>query len=619
MTDTALTIRHLCFTGPDKKPARVDFGLGLNTIYGASETGKSFIMEALDFMLGSSKELRDIPERVGYDRIWLGVEEKDGETFTIERSTSGGQYRCYEGLHVSTPKGIEPLVLSQKHNPTNKKNLSNFLLKKIGLAGKRIRKNAHGETNSLSFRNLSHLCLITEGTIQKEGSLIESGQFATRTAELSVFKLLLTGVDDNALQASVPSEKELLTKSAKIEVIDELIVNYQDRLIGLIGEEDDAQELSDQLGRLEDTLTREKESIQQSEEKYRSVIARRNELRRKLETANDRRVEVEELIARFNLLDQHYLSDLARLEGVREVGSLVSALSPGDCPMCGAHPDQQHLQIDCDGNVDIVVSAADAESNKINKLRDELQDTLSQLILEMNAFGSLMPRIKEYLEEVDVLLKEIMPGLNEQRASYSELIEKKSTVQNALNILMSIAELKERRMSVEDTTSTESDMPKPVTDLSSSTLDKFSAFLEGVLKSWNFPDADRVYFERTDRDVVISGKPRGSRGKGMRAITHAAFTVSLLEYTHENNLPHPGFIALDTPLLAYREPEGEEDDLTGTDVQDRFYEYLSQHSSRQTIVLENTDPPDTLINDPQTIFFSKNPHQGRYGFFPLDM
>ena len=618
MSDAALIIRHLCFTGQDKEPARVDFGSGLNTIYGASETGKSFIMEALDFMMGSSKELRDIPERVGYDRIWLGVEEKDSETFTIERSTSGGQYRCYEGLHVSTPKDIEPLVLSAKHNPTNEKNLSNFLLNKIGLAGKKIRKNVRGETNSLSFRNLAHLCLITEGTIQKEGSPIESGQFTTRTAEMSVFKLLLTGVDDCALQASVPSEKELLTKSAKIEVIDELIVNYQDRLTSLIGEEDDEQELSGQLSRLEEALNREKDSIQQSEDKYRGALSSRNELRRKLETASDRRLEVEELIARFNLLDQHYQSDLARLEGVREAGSLVSALSPDDCPMCGSHPDQQHLQSDCDGNVDIVVSAADAESKKISKLRSELQDTLIQLQSEMSAFGSLMPQIVGELEDVDASLKEMMPGLNDKRASYSELIEKKATVQNALNILMSIAELQERRMSVEDTTATKSDTAKPVTDLSSSTLDKFSEFLEGVLKSWSFPEADRVHFDRTDRDFVISGKPRGSRGKGMRAILHAAFTVSLLEYTHANKLPHPGFIALDTPLLAYREPEGEEDDLTGTDVRDKLYEYLAQHSERQTIILENVDPPDALKDDPQTIYFSKNPHHGRYGFFPVD-
>jgi hypothetical protein len=92
------------------------------------KTGKSFILEALDFMLGAGADLRDIPERVGYDRIFLGVEHGDSETFTLERSASGGQFRCYPGLHLSAPEGIEPLVLAAKHNPTRPDNLSTFLL-----------------------------------------------------------------------------------------------------------------------------------------------------------------------------------------------------------------------------------------------------------------------------------------------------------------------------------------------------------------------------------------------------------------------------------------------------------------------------------------------------------
>ncbi len=66
---SAITLRHLLLAGPDKDPACITLGPGLNVIYGASETGESFILEALDFMLGSSAELRDIPERVGYNQI----------------------------------------------------------------------------------------------------------------------------------------------------------------------------------------------------------------------------------------------------------------------------------------------------------------------------------------------------------------------------------------------------------------------------------------------------------------------------------------------------------------------------------------------------------------------
>jgi len=103
----------------------------------------------------------------------------------------------------------------------------------------------------------------------------------------------------------------------------------------------------------------------------------------------------------------------------------------------------------------------------------------------------------------------------------------------------------------------------------------------------------------------------------MRALLHSAFTIALLEYTKRNELRHPGFAIIDTPLLAYREPEGEEDDLNGTDVHQRFYEYLTAENDRQVIVLENVDPPEEIRRGEQATFFSANPHSGRYGLFPL--
>jgi hypothetical protein len=109
---------------------------------------------------------------------------------------------------------------------------------------------------------------------------------------------------------------------------------------------------------------------------------------------------------------------------------------------------------------------------------------------------------------------------------------------------------------------------------------------------------------------------RAQPGEAIRRL-HAAFTVTLLEFTRISELLHPGFVVLDTPLLAYREPEGDDDDLSGTDVQDRFYDYLSGLKDGQVIILENNDPPDSIKTLAQTLFFSKNPHLGRYGFFPV--
>lgn len=51
-------------------------------------------------MLRGKGPLRDIPERVGYDRILLGMENLNGKVFTIHRSMAGGSFTLFEGLLV---------------------------------------------------------------------------------------------------------------------------------------------------------------------------------------------------------------------------------------------------------------------------------------------------------------------------------------------------------------------------------------------------------------------------------------------------------------------------------------------------------------------------------------
>ena len=65
MTWNPLKLRGLSFHSPNKIPAYVEFQSGLNVICGASDTGKSFIVESIDFLLGA-KKMKDIPERTGY-------------------------------------------------------------------------------------------------------------------------------------------------------------------------------------------------------------------------------------------------------------------------------------------------------------------------------------------------------------------------------------------------------------------------------------------------------------------------------------------------------------------------------------------------------------------------
>jgi DNA repair ATPase RecN len=49
-----LTLKHLTFIGAGVEPASVEFGPGTTVVRGPSDTGKSFIVDAIDFMLGAT-------------------------------------------------------------------------------------------------------------------------------------------------------------------------------------------------------------------------------------------------------------------------------------------------------------------------------------------------------------------------------------------------------------------------------------------------------------------------------------------------------------------------------------------------------------------------------------
>jgi hypothetical protein len=618
MAQPGLRLRHLFFQGPNRPAAGIEFGAGLNVLYGASEVGKSFTIDAIDFMLGGKPPLRDLPERVGYDRIYLGVETLAGEQFTLSRSVEGGAFLAYEGLHQSEPpQGTAKVELADQHNERNDANLSMYLLKRCALDGKRVRRNKYGETNSLSFRNLARLLVVDETEIIARRSPLSDGNPTADTSNFATFKLLLTGVDDSALIVGEKSRgPEEQSRDAQIDLLDQMIDGYRKRLKALTK---DPSDLSHQLERLDTALSQREEQLALSEATYRDVSKQRATLRKKLEGGTARRIEIDSLVERFTLLDQHYVSDLSRLRGIEEGGSLFQVMGETHCPLCGAEAAHHQKDSDCDGNVNEVVIAARAEIAKIQLLRVELAETVKVLRAEAAGFDRRLPKLEEELRRVALGMEQlVVPKLTQLRTGYAELANKRGAVREALAVQRSISDAEARRTAIEDSIDQVKDASVSDGDLSAAVADKFAQEVETVLKAWHFPDADRVHFDAKTRDVIIGGKPRTARGKGLRAITHAAFTIGLLEYCKANDTPHPSVVILDTPLRAYREPEGTEDDLRGTDLDVKFYDYLAVLANdRQVIIVENTDPPAHITQLPLVTMFSGNPHSGRFGFFPL--
>jgi hypothetical protein len=616
MTKHGLRLRHLTFIGPGKRPATISFGPGLNVIFGDSEMGKSFIGEAVDFMLGGKGPLSDIPERVGYDRVLLGIETIEGQTFTFVRSTEGGAFRVFDGLHVSVVPDSGGTELADQHNERRDDNLSTFLLSKIDLSHKRVRRNKRGDTQNLTIRSLARLLIVNEEEIIQKRSPLSDGNYAADPANTAIFKLLLTGVDDSALVSGAGRSPEEQSRGAQLDLLEQLVRDYQAQVKELAGA---PAELEEQLDKLDKTMNARGEQLAVSEAEYRNLSGQRRELLKRIEEGRNRLTEITNLLDRFTLLDTHYGSDVDRLTAIEEAGSLFVALGEGPCPLCGALPEHHRLGDDCDGNIDGVISAARAEITKIELRQTELKETISALRKEAAAFGRRLPKIEQQAEGLSGQIQQIVaPNLRELRNTYGQLADTRSEVREALGLYRTLKDLEDRKIKLEgesDPGGSSSNLAD--VDLSTTTVDKFAALVLQVLKDWHFPSVERVHFDLRARDLIINGKNRTSFGKGLRAITQAAFTICLLEFCRQNGTPHPGFAILDSPLLSYREPEGEADDLRGTDLNARFFDFLANlPDDRQVIIIENTDPPADVQALPQTTKFAGKPGAGRGGFFP---
>lgn len=608
MSNSYLQLRRIAFSGPNKM-AEITFSDGVNVICGASESGKSFLAESIDFILGGSK-LKDIPERAPYGEIHFDLDVTPEEKWRFFRATSGGNFKVKNLLDDAA----EDRVLKQKHAHDKTDNMSGFLLDKIGLLGKRIlRSKKTGTTQSLSFRNLARLAIVQEVEIQQIGSPFWGGQYNLKTTELATIKLLLTGIDDSSVVETTRHEAD---GTKQIELIDEMLTDIRQEITD-VGEEE--LDLKNQIDRLDETIEQRRETLNSVQAELDSLLARRRESVDIRTAIQDRLDEIADLLTRFDLLLEHYAVDIERLTAIQESGAMFAYVESASCPLCGASPEAQQHDAACDGDVEAIVQAASAEIEKIRRLRGELQVTVADLKSEAVSQEQELTNRNEEYEYVNTQIQEaVAPTVSEERASFSELIEKRAEVQKGLDLYGRVAKLEERRTSLEqEEAGEEGSSGAIVSGLLDSVAHDFSLRVSKLLKAWDFPGDCLVHFDKESTDFVIDGKPRGSRGKGLRAITHAAVTIALLEYCQENDLPHPGFVVLDSPLLAYFKPEGDEErQLQGTNLKQCFYSYLVDHHSTdsQIVIVENQHPPDSVLDALRMTVFTGNPNEGREGF-----
>jgi hypothetical protein len=202
------------------------------------------------------------------DRVLLGIETLDGQTFTLVRSTDGGAFRVFDGLHVNAVPNSGGTELADQHNERRDDNLSTFLLSKIDLSHKRVRRNKRGDTQNLTIRSLARLLIVNEEEIIQKRSPLSDGNYAADPANTAIFKLLLTGTDDSALVSGAGRSPEEQSRGAQLDLLEQLVRDYQAKVKELAGP---PVELEQQLDKLDESMTARGEQLAVSEAEYRGI------------------------------------------------------------------------------------------------------------------------------------------------------------------------------------------------------------------------------------------------------------------------------------------------------------------------------------------------------------
>jgi hypothetical protein len=611
-------LRSLRVTGQGKPVAEVTFRPGANVISGASNTGKSYILQCIAFMLGSSKKPKKIGESKGYTTCILELEDEHGVTHQLERSLSGDFF--IHRIIVDGVRSSEEFLL-EKHDPDNVKTISGFLLGLMNAWGLKVRMSKAGKTRSISFSDFRRLTIVDEVRIISEGSPALSGQHSSVPVEKSFFKLVLTGLDDSSVVALETRTQSVARRTAQLDLIDGLIARLERDIRDL---DPEPLTLNFRLGAVNSALQRVSETMTGKQQALIEEEGRRRDALRSAMKLEQRQNATGELRERFRLLEEHYNSDLARLLAISELDSFFIQLQESRCPLCGAEGDQHDPSIHHDQATPALTDiqrACVAESNKIRALLKDLVGTTNELDVELSSIEVNLQEQRALFASSSKALEETLAPAAEQSASeWNETILLKDRLTQAQVLNERFEALQAERNRIAATKWKQSAKAEEARLLDLEATKDFSLTVESLLKSWSYPDLERVTFEEAAFDLIISGKDRGSEGKGFRAIAYAAYIIGLLEYAMSSDPGqlHPGFVVLDSPLVTYkRRDTGPDDQVIPEDVATAFYQSLaSLPDDKQVIVLENNDPPEELHEKLHYHHFSRS-SLGRYGFFPV--
>ncbi len=600
-----LYIEKLVVSGGGHKATVIDFKPGLNFILGPSNTGKSLVMDCLDYMFGFSPK-KNRPSKMvdnshGYERITLHLATGKG-TVILERKI---------GDTTIAVSGTDPTVDHGSYSigHTAKKNINSVYLHLIGIDEPHSVRSAEkgSKTQDLTWRSMLHLFFIRQGDVARESSALLAPGSVGPTASAAVLLYLLTGQDANDLAADEDPKISEAKKKA---------------LIGYIQEK--VEEFTTRREKLEETLASSNITDPRSSvEQVRTEIA---ELQSQLDVAtkesqqimsqiyewNGKLSESRTVGHNFSVLRQQYQSDIRRIGFIVDGAASISPVRKKvKCPICGEETERVQDTT--------FIDASAAELQKIKRHLSELSNAQRSVEHQQESIVATIRTLEEKKTAVDTLITD---QLQPKLSSFEEKLEqqlKLIRLSSELEVIrQSENQYRSDLFSKETEETPETSKHNIFENYDYDVVHGFEEKLKEILSASKIGGAATARLNMENFDIEIGGfKKSVSMGGGFCGILNTITTLAMSAFLIDLDRNAPGFYAVDSSLTQLSEAEHKEQ---GDTIKQNFIEYLIAHAhERQVIIVEQTKRMPFVPNEDEekgvhVIRFSRNKEEGRYGF-----
>lgn len=598
-------IDKLIVSGGGHKTTVIDFKPGLNFILGPSNTGKSLIMDCLDYAFGftpkKNRPSKIVDNNYGYERIALHLKTSNG-TVILERKI-GDTKIAVSGTDPTVDHG----TYSVGHNA--KKNINAVYLHLIGINEVHSVRSAEkgSKTQDLTWRSMLHLFFIRQADVARESSALLSPGSVGHTASAAVLLYLLTGQDAKDLAADEDPKINEAKKKALIGYIQEKVDEFTKRRESL---EETLSSSSITDPRL--SVEQVRKEISELQAQVDAATRESQQLMSQIYEWNGKLSESRTVGHNFAVLRQQYQSDIRRIGFIVDGASTISPVCKKvKCPICGEETERvQDISF---------IDASAAELEKIKNHLAELSDAQRSVEHQQETIIATIRTLEEKKTAIDTLISEqLLPRLSVFEKELEQQLRLVRLTSELDIVRQSETQYRSELFNKEAEETPEPSRHNIFEDYDYDIIHGFEEKLKEILQASKVGGAASARLNMENFDIEIAGfKKSVSMGGGFCGILNTITTLAMSGYLIDLDRNAPGFYAVDSSLTQLSEAEYKEKSDT---IKQNFLEYLISHAhERQVIIVEQTKrmpfvPDESDENGVHVIRFSRNKEKGRYGF-----